>query len=372
MGAASVLHERGCVVNGRGQYRGSPQLPDGSKCSTCNATVQECPPCVPPVLSAPVDESATIAQAAAAASLAEVAVVVLGLCGNNEGMRDPDGMCTISCPTPTSPSRTCALPTETEAHDRADLLLPGAQLELLKAVHATGTPTVLVLINAGPIDISWAKENVDAIIWAGYGGQSGGTAVVDALLGVSNPGGALPYTVLPQRFAELADFGDMGMRPNASSGNPGRTYRFLDTTKVAPLWQFGFGLSYTTFAIAFVESVHRATPLAPTEASEWAVRVENTGAAVGDVVVICFVAAVKQDVVEVPPIRSAFAFERVEGLHPGARTTLNFTLSARGRALANEAGQWVTPAGSYSVQCEAGGVAKTAAASVTVAATHGE
>lgn len=154
------------------------------------------------------------------------------------------------------------------------------------------------------------------------------------------------------------------MRPNATSGNPGRTYRFLDTTKVEPLWPFGWGLSYTTFNIAFAD--HPKHPLTPTEASAWSLQVTNTGRHVGDVVVVCYVAAVRQTAVAAPPVRSVWDFARVESLLPGQTTMIHFTLSARARALASEAGEWVNPLGTYAVQCEAGGVAKTQKLSVTV------
>ena len=75
------------------------------------------------------------------------------------------------------------------------------QLTLLKAVVATGVPVVLFVINAGPVDLSWAKENVAAIISAGYGGEQGGQGIADVLTGAYNPGGALAYTLHTQAFA---------------------------------------------------------------------------------------------------------------------------------------------------------------------------
>ena len=160
--------------------------------------------------------------------------------GNNYGGEDPSGV--------------CAVETETEGIDRKSLILPGRQLELLQRVAATGTPVVLAMINAGPVDISWAKAHIPAIVWGGYGGQSGGQALVDVLVGTVNPGGALPYTVYPQTFADMASFSDMGMRPNKTTGNPGRSYRFLDTSQVEPLWPFGWGGSYSSgFTVAWAQ-----------------------------------------------------------------------------------------------------------------------
>ena len=83
---------------------------------------------------------------------------------------------------------------EAEDRDRADLSLPGHQLELLQDAASVGKPTILVLYNAGPVDISWANENVDAIMLNFLPGQSAGKAFLAVLTGYANPAGRLPYT----------------------------------------------------------------------------------------------------------------------------------------------------------------------------------
>ena len=83
---------------------------------------------------------------------------------------------------------------ESEDKDRADLSLPGYQLELLQDAVSVGKPTILVLYNAGPVDISWAKENVDVIMLNFLPGQSAGKALLAVLMGKANPAGRLPYT----------------------------------------------------------------------------------------------------------------------------------------------------------------------------------
>ena len=83
---------------------------------------------------------------------------------------------------------------ESEGKDRADLSLPGYQLELLQDAASVGKPTILVLYNAGPVDISWAKENVDVIMLNFLPGQNAGKAFLAVLTGNANPAGRLPYT----------------------------------------------------------------------------------------------------------------------------------------------------------------------------------
>ncbi len=125
---------------------------------------------------------------------------------------------------------------EAEGHDRRDLNLPGAQQQLLEAVFAANPRTVLVLMNAGPLAVSWAQDHLPAILGAWYPGEAGGTAVARALFGDDNPGGHLPYTV----YASLD-----GVPPqNEYDVTKGFTYLYF---KGVPLYAFGQGLSYTRF-----------------------------------------------------------------------------------------------------------------------------
>ncbi|PRQ39365.1 putative glycosidase [Rosa chinensis] len=135
---------------------------------------------------------------------------------------------------------------EAEFRDRTGLLLPGHQQELVSRVaQASRGPTILVLMSGGPIDVSFAKNDpkIGAIIWVGYPGQAGGTAIADVLFGTTNPGGKLPMTWYPQDYVSKVPMTNMAMRP--ARGYPGRTYRFYKGPVVFP---FGLGLSYTTFA----------------------------------------------------------------------------------------------------------------------------
>eukprot|EP00850_Spirogloea_muscicola_P010485 SM000062S19871 [mRNA] locus=s62:88354:92108:+ [translate_table: standard] len=139
---------------------------------------------------------------------------------------------------------------EGEGRDRTSLLLPGQQEKLVKEVgRASRGPVVLVILSGGPIDISLARDSndIDAIIWAGYPGQSGGQAIAEAIFGDYNPGGRLPVTWYPQSFAEQVGMVDMQMRANSSRAYPGRSYRFYTGEMVFP---FGHGLSYNVYQYA--------------------------------------------------------------------------------------------------------------------------
>ncbi|PKA56762.1 Beta-D-xylosidase 4 [Apostasia shenzhenica] len=136
---------------------------------------------------------------------------------------------------------------EREDFDRTDLNLPGQQTVLVQEVTKAAKGTViLVIMSGGPFDISFAKNNdkVSGILWVGYPGEAGGAAIADVLYGKVNPSGRLPVTWYPQSFADKVPMTDMRMRPDPSTGYPGRTYRFYTGEVV---YSFGDGLSYTNF-----------------------------------------------------------------------------------------------------------------------------
>lgn len=120
--------------------------------------------------------------------------------------------------------------------DKPDLRLPGLQEDILKAICESGKPVVLVVLAGSCLDLSWAEENVPAIIQGWYPGARGGEAVARAIFGDVNPEGKLPVTFY-RSARELPDFRDYSME--------GRTYRYF---RGEPLFPFGYGLSYTSFS----------------------------------------------------------------------------------------------------------------------------
>jgi len=175
---------------------------------------------------------------------------------------------------------------ESEGRDRDLISLPGVQDDLAKALVSATKNLVVVLINGNAVSIEYVKNNVNGILEAFYPGENGGTAVVDALFGDCNPSGKLPYTIYPSDYVNVATMTNMNMGPDAK-GYPGRTYRYYTGT---PLWNFGFGLSYTNFTIDWntteSEFVHHVDNF-PTQLSYFAT-VTNTGSYAGSEVVMVY------------------------------------------------------------------------------------
>ncbi|KAH0685085.1 hypothetical protein KY290_022260 [Solanum tuberosum] len=139
---------------------------------------------------------------------------------------------------------------EREKLDRTELGLPGMQERLVTAIaEAASKPVILVLMCGGPVDVTFAKDNqnIGGILWVGYPGEGGATALAEIIFGKHNPGGKLPVTWYPKEFNKIP-MNDMRMRPVSSYGYPGRTYRFYNGPKV---FEFGYGLSYTNYSYSF-------------------------------------------------------------------------------------------------------------------------
>ena len=195
--------------------------------------------------------------------------------------------------------------------DRTSLDLPAAQQHLLERVVAVGKPTVLVLLNGSALAVNWAQEHVPAILDSWYPGQAGGTAIADVLFGAYNPGGRLPVTFY-HSAADLPPFDDYRMA--------GRTYRFFQG---APLYPFGFGLSYTTFGYGRLRT--SADTLHAGDTVTVSVEVTNTGARAGDEVVQLYVRSLGSKVPR--PIHDLRGFQRVH-LRPHETRTVRFPLTA--------------------------------------------
>jgi beta-glucosidase len=159
--------------------------------------------------------------------------------------------------------------------DRTGLDLPEPQEALLERIVALGKPTVLVLLNGSALAVNWAQDHVPAILEAWYPGQAAGTAIADVLFGSYNPGGRLPVTYY-KSVNDLPAFDDYRMA--------GRTYRFFEG---APLYPFGYGLSYTTFEYKNLRT--SADRLSSDGEITVSVDVTNTGKVAGDEVAQLYV-----------------------------------------------------------------------------------
>lgn len=207
---------------------------------------------------------------------------------------------------------------ESEGHDRSSIDLPGNQGQLLQQLHQQNTSKsfIVVLMSGGPVDISEAKSFSNAVLWTGYPGQSGGTALGEILYGITNPSGRLPMTFYPADYVNQISYGDMSMRTT-----PGRTYKFY-TGK--PVFSFGDGLSYTTFTMEWMSSfknmVFTSEQLKQLGDIKYEVKVTNTGELGGSVPVLAYVTS------NVPgaPQKELFGFQKVY-LEPGKSANLFFS-----------------------------------------------
>lgn len=239
-------------------------------------------------LSDPAEDTPRIAEAVRLAQAADVAIVVVG--GNESTCREGWS--------------------ETHLGDRDSLDLLGRQNELVQAIVETGTPTIVVLINGRPLTINYIAENVPAILEGWYLGQETGTTVADVLFGDVNPGGKLPLT-FPRSVGQLPAY--YYQKPSAKRG-----YLF---TSAEPLFPFGHGLSYTTFAYSNLKiSPQRIDVGGKAEVS---VDVTNTGHVAGDEVVQLYIRDQVSSVTR--PVKELKGFERIT-LEPGETRTVTFVI----------------------------------------------
>ena len=200
-----------------------------------------------------------------------------------------------------------------ETEDRASLALPPAQEALIRAVRAANPRTVLVVTSSYPYGIGWADDHVPAVLWSSHGGQEYGNALADVLLGAADPGGRLTQTWY-RDAAELPDLLDYDVIASDA------TYQYYRGT---PLYPFGHGLSYTTFAYS---DLRLSTVDVGADGSvEVSVDVANTGERAGEEVVQLYTRQRRSTVKQ--PLRRLRAYQKVR-LEPGERVTVTFTLRA--------------------------------------------
>ncbi|WP_263368476.1 beta-glucosidase BglX [Edaphobacter bradus] len=205
-----------------------------------------------------------------------------------------------------------------EAASRSSLDLAGRQQRLLEAVAATGKPLVLVLVNGRPLNISWAAAHVSTILDVWYPGIEGGNAVADLLFGDANPGGKLTFS-WPRSEDQIPIYYAHNLT-HVPETSKDFVSRYWDGPS-SPLYPFGYGLNYTSFAISNLKLSHRQVGAG--ERVEASVDVENTGSKAGDEVVQLYIHQRSGSASR--PVRQLKGFRRIT-LAPGGKTTLSFAL----------------------------------------------
>ncbi|KAH9903821.1 glycoside hydrolase superfamily [Xylariomycetidae sp. FL2044] len=249
---------------------------------------------------------------------------------------------------------------EAEDLDRTSIAWPAAQLTLIEELCALSKPCIVVELGDQNDDTPLLEnDGISAIVWAGFPGQSGGTAVFDILTGKTAPAGRLPTTVYPAAYVDQVPLTDMSLRP--SDANPGRTYKWYSDA-VLP---FGFGLHYTTFN----RFLHEPGPAGIAVAIEDLVQacieggsvkyldlchfdtarltVENTGNVTSDFVALVFVAGEHGPAPY--PIKELVGYHRFKGLEPGVPVEIEMDFALGDLARVDEIGNTVLYPGTYSL-----------------------
>lgn len=222
---------------------------------------------------------------------------------------------------------------ENHLGDRDSLDLVGRQNDLVKAVLATKKPTVVFLINSGPLAVNYVAENVPAILEGFYLGEETGTAAADVLFGDYNPGGKLPVT-FPRSVGQLPVF--YNQKPTARRG-----YLFSTT---APLFPFGFGLSYTTFKYSNLKITK--PKIKADEETTVTVDITNTGKVRGDEIAQMYIRDEVSSVTR--PIKELKDFTRIS-LEPGQTKTVTFKITPQKLAFYNREMKRVVEPGAFQI-----------------------
>jgi beta-glucosidase len=229
-----------------------------------------------------------------------------------------------------------------EAASRTSIDVPGRQLDLVKAIQASGKPVVVVLMNGRPLSISWVAENVPAILETWFAGSQAGNAIADVLFGDVNPGGKLPVT-FPRNVGQVPIYYNHMNTGRPPDEKNKYTSKYLDVPWT-PLFPFGYGLSYTQFKITDLKlSAQRIRPQGTVKVS---VEVENVGKRTGDEVVQLYIRDKVASVTR--PVKELKGFQRVT-LRPGETRRIEFTLGAKELGFYNRSMSFVVEPGEFTV-----------------------
>lgn len=256
---------------------------------------------------------------------------------------------------------------EEEGHDRSTLAWTGAQLDVIGQLADSGKPTIVVVMGGGQIDNSpLAKNpNISAILWAGYPGQDGGSAIVDILTGKAAPAGRLPQTQYPASYTNEVPMTDMALRPGKN--NPGRTYKWYNGKAV---YEFGFGMHYTNFTAKITSEMHQSYAVSDLVSkchnstginldncafASVDVSITNTGKVASDYVALGYMAGKHGPAPQ--PKKSLVSYKRLFSIAPGASQTATLNLTLASLARVDDMGNTVLYPGDYSLMIDNGPLA---------------
>jgi beta-glucosidase len=229
-----------------------------------------------------------------------------------------------------------------EAASRSSLDLPGRQLDLVKAIHETGKPTIVVLVNGRPPTIGWIVEKVPAILESWMGGTQAGNAIADILFGDVNPGGKLPVT-FPRTVGQVPIYYNHMNTGRPPEANNRYTSKYLDVPWT-PLFPFGYGLSYTQFKITNLQLSNQS--IRANGKLTVSVEVANVGKRTGDEVVQLYIRDVAASMTR--PVKELKGFQRVT-LQPGEKRRVEFVLTREQLGFWNREMRFVVEPGEFKI-----------------------
>ncbi|WP_163325391.1 glycoside hydrolase family 3 N-terminal domain-containing protein [Draconibacterium mangrovi] len=220
-----------------------------------------------------------------------------------------------------------------EGKDRSAIDLDANQVELIKAIYATGKPVVAVLFNGRPLTINWIAENIPAVVESWFSGEKGGLAIADVLLGNVNPSGKLAIT-FPRSVGQI---------PYYYNHKPSSQHNYVDVSN-KPLYAFGHGISYTKFEYSDLKV--QPETISPNEEATVEVTVKNTGDIVGDEVVQLYI---RDEIGTVTtPVKALKGFERIS-LNAGESKTVRFRVDHEALSLWNRDMKRVVEPGDFTI-----------------------
>ncbi|WLG63705.1 beta-glucosidase BglX [Pseudomonas sp. FP1762] len=232
-----------------------------------------------------------------------------------------------------------------ESSSRTDLNIPETQRELIRALKATGKPLVLVLMNGRPLTILEENQSADAILETWFSGTEGGNAIADVLFGDYNPSGKLPVT-FPRSVGQIPTYyNHLSIGRPFTPGKPGNyTSQYFDDT-TGPLFPFGYGLSYTTFALS--DMALSSTTLNASGKLDASVMVKNTGKRDGETVVQLYIQDVTGSMIR--PVKELKNFQKIM-LKAGEQKVVHFTITEEDLKFYNAQLKYAAEPGKFNVQ----------------------
>jgi len=227
-----------------------------------------------------------------------------------------------------------------EGRSQADIKLKGVQQQLLEAVYAVNKNVVVVLMNGRPLAVTWMAENVPAIVETWYLGSESGNAIADVLFGDYNPSGKLPVS-FPRTVGQCPIY--YNPKNTGRSNNTGTVFwsHYTDESN-KPLFPFGYGLSYTSFAYSDLKLDNKE--ISANDQLKVSVKLENTGKYAGTEVVQLYIRDLYGSVTR--PVKELKGFKKVK-LNPGENQVVEFELSAKDLAFYNAEGVWKAEPGDF-------------------------